>query len=164
MRIAQHLNQKWVHIDDLPSLEIENQYSIFCGFKEPPVATPITPIAPPPQLILPSCYCGRVCGTPIGLGRYTHRTGQGDINLQAVFDYQSSDPSSVISIADYIQSHLLNVCPAVQRFMKENGLVEGVLPVISELDAVRPTWPEEDRQPTPRHVFKTRQDRGNSRA
>jgi len=27
------------HIDDLPSLEIENQYSIFGGFKEPPVAS-----------------------------------------------------------------------------------------------------------------------------
>ena len=39
VRIAQHLNQKWVHVGDLPSLEIENQYSIFGGFKEPPVAS-----------------------------------------------------------------------------------------------------------------------------
>jgi hypothetical protein len=37
-------------------------------------------------------------------------TGQGDINLQTLFGYQASDPSSVIT--DYIQSHVLNVCPA----------------------------------------------------
>src|SRR5207302_8828548 len=37
--IAQHLNQEWVYVGDLPSLEIKNQYSIFGGFKEPPVAS-----------------------------------------------------------------------------------------------------------------------------
>jgi hypothetical protein len=36
-------------------------------------------------------------------------TGQGDLNLQAVFGYHSSDSSSVIT--DYIQSHVLNACP-----------------------------------------------------
>ena len=36
-------------------------------------------------------------------------TGQGDKNLQAVFGNQLSDSSSVIT--DYIQSHVLNVCP-----------------------------------------------------
>src|SRR5207244_12583137 len=38
-RIAHHLNPKWGHGGQLASLEIESQYSIFGGFKDPPVAS-----------------------------------------------------------------------------------------------------------------------------